>query len=77
MDLKTIVNVGNQEFTVSTVRLHPLVTNLPFETMIFRSVDGKISNYTDLYCKRYSSEQDAIQGHLQVSQGLRDGSLKV
>jgi hypothetical protein len=58
-------------FIVSTTFLsidHSFVEGgLPilFETMVFEEVDG-IINWSDLYCKRYSDYDDAVQSHLEL-----------
>lgn len=63
-DLKT--RVGDYE--VSTVDLglnHQFNDDLPplyYETMIFK-VDNDKVNFRDLYCERYSTEEEARIGH--------------
>ena len=63
-DLKT--RVGN--YQVSTVDLglnHQFNDDLPplyYETMIFK-IENEKTNYTDLYCVRYTTEEEARAGH--------------
>lgn len=62
-DLKTEVN----GYLVSTVDLginHNFGEGKPlyYETMIFKK-DGKNIDYSDLYCERYSTEEEAKIGH--------------
>jgi len=63
-DLKT--RVGDYE--VSTVDLginHQFIEGLPplyYETMIFKVINEKV-NYEDLYCDRYTTEEEAKIGH--------------
>ena len=63
-DLKT--RVGN--YQVSTVDLglnHQFDPSLPplyYETMIFKIENEKV-NYEDLYCERYTTEEEARVGH--------------
>lgn len=62
-DLKT--DVG--DYVVSTVDLgldHSFGDGPPlyYETMIFKKKDDKI-NFSEIYCDRYSTEEQAIEGH--------------
>lgn len=61
-DLKTQVG----DYLVSTVDLgiNHSFDDIPlyYETMIFKKVNGKI-DYTDLYCERYTTEEQARTGH--------------
>jgi len=36
---------------------------LIFETMVFRTKNGKTEDYHDLDCERYSTEAEALAGH--------------
>jgi hypothetical protein len=68
-------NVGKYE--VSTVWLgvnHNFAAELPpliFETMVF-DVSGD-RRFKDLYCERYSTEDQALAGHQAVVKALKDG----
>lgn len=58
-------------YRVSTVWLgidHSFGSGPPliFETMVFRNT------YNDVYCNRYSTEQEAIEGHAHVVAHLRE-----
>ena len=61
-DLKT--TVGN--YLVSTVDLgiNHSFDEIPlyYETMIFPITDGEV-NYFDVYCDRYTTEEEAKEGH--------------
>ena len=63
-DLKT--RVGN--YQVSTVDLglnYQFDSSLPplyYETMVFKIENEKV-NYADLYCERYTTEEEARVGH--------------
>jgi len=59
---------------VSTVWLglnHSIDENKPliFETMVFPNED----DFHELYCERYSTEQEAIEGHLRIVQKFLKG----
>lgn len=72
-DLKT--RVGDYE--VSTVDLglnHQFADSLPplyYETMIFKVEDEKV-NYRDLYCERYTTEEEARIGHQKAIDYVKD-----
>lgn len=78
-DLKTIV----EDYQVSTVDLginHQFDENLPplyYETMIFPIANGEVL-YLDLYCERYTTEEEARIGHQKaidyVKYELMEGS---
>ena len=59
-------NLG--DYFVSTVQLtieHPWNNETGgywYETMIFPVVDGK-TNFCEIYCDRYKTEQEAVRGH--------------
>jgi hypothetical protein len=61
-DLKTY----DGDYLVSTVDLglNHSFTEIPlyYETMIFKVENNKI-NYSDLYCERYTTEEEAREGH--------------
>ncbi len=45
---------------------------LLFETMVFPK-----DSYSDLYCERYSTYDEAEAGHAKAVQGLKDGTLEL
>jgi len=72
-DLKT--QVGN--YQVSTVDLglnHQFDETLPplyYETMIFEIKNGKV-DYEDLYCDRYTTEEEARIGHEKAIEYVKE-----
>ena len=60
-----VITIGEREFTVSTIWLgldHGYDGKLAiFETMVF--ADG---SWSDLYCDRYATEEDARAGHQEA-----------
>jgi len=55
------------EYLVSTVDLgidHSFGIGKPlyYETMIFKKINGEV-DWGDLYCERYSTEEEAKEGH--------------
>lgn len=63
--------VGNM--LVSTVRLHwPTFTEI--ETMVFScDEDGNVTDWGELYCHRYNSDEEAIAGHAIMLNKLENG----
>lgn len=46
------------------------------ETMIFEcDADGNVENWSELYCQRYFSDEEAIEGHALILQKVRNGQL--
>lgn len=74
-DLKTEVN----GYVVSTVDLgidHSWGIGEPlyYETMIFKK-DSEEIDFTDLYCKRYSTEEQARIGHEEAVKFVKEGKI--
>lgn len=68
------------EFHVSTVFLgldHQYGSGPPlvFETMIFPSENGDISDWGEVWADRYSTIDEAREGHAKAMQVVRDGEL--
>lgn len=74
-DLKT--HVG--DYLVSTVDLgiNHSFNEIPlyYETMIFKVIDGK-TNFNDLYCDRYTTEEQARVGHEKAIKYVRNELTK-
>lgn len=71
-DLKTEIN----GYVVSTVDLgldHSFGIGAPlyYETMIFKK-DGNNIDFHDLYCKRYSTENEAREGHQKAIEYVKN-----
>ena len=78
LDLKRHVNVKGKRYLVSTVNLYIAVDEYPFETMVFKcNSHGKVIDYTDLYCERYKTFKEAIEGHEMICCQLEDGELEL
>ena len=64
---KTLVLLGEDAFTgymVSSVYLPFAHDGREYETMVFAAdKDGNITDWMDLYCKRYYTEEEALAGH--------------
>lgn len=69
------------DFWVSTIRLsidHGSSFGRPplwYETMVFRQKDGEVTSWSDLYCNRYTTEDEARAGHNRVVEKLAAGTL--
>ena len=52
---------------VSTVLLPMLFGRVEYETMAFAADEtGKVTDWTELGCNRYDTEQEALEGHADV-----------
>jgi hypothetical protein len=78
--VETATDPEGREFVVSTVFLgldhrygegSPLV----FETMIFPSEDGEITDWCELFGDRYTTIEQARAGHADATQMVRDGKV--
>ena len=77
LDLKRDINVNGKKYLVSTVDLAIAVDEYPFETMVFKcSAYGRV-DYIDLYCERYKTLKEAIEGHEMICCQLEDGELEL
>lgn len=69
------------DHVVSTVRLavdHGFGgTPKWYETMVFPQKDGEVARFTDLYCNRYTTEEEAQEGHSRVVSELAAGTLEL
>ena len=75
-DLKTEVN-GNLISTVDLGIDHSFGIGEPlyYETMVFAK-NGKDIIFDDLYCERYSTEKEAIEGHKKAIELVKNGKIK-
>lgn len=82
LDLKDVVTFADKEYLVSTVQLTDtvmimdrLLFGLPdtqkYETMIFAYNNGNL-DYKDLYCERYYTKEEAIEGHNRIRKDAKD-----
>jgi hypothetical protein len=46
---------------------------LIFETMVFQAVDKEVISWEDLLCERYSTEKEAIRGHMDIVRWIKEG----
>ena len=87
LDLKDVVTFAGKEYLVSTVQLTTTVMTLDrflfgmsdiqrYETMIFAYNNGNL-DYTDLYCERYDTKEEAIKGHNEIRKGREDAWAEV
>lgn len=75
-DLKTEVN----GYLISTVDLgidysFGIGEPLYYETMVFAK-KGKDIIFDDLYCERYSTEKEAIEGHKKAIELVKNGKIR-
>ena len=73
VQLKTFVDINENQYCVSTVNLGSnLVPYAGFETMVFNACDYEIHEYSefDEFTERYKTEQQAIIGHLNIIEKL-------
>lgn len=78
LDLKDFIITGDREYCVSTVYLFVKhYGNTWYETMIFKAKDKNIINYTELFCKRYETETEAISGHDDIVSLLKAEKLEL
>ena len=78
LDLKRNVNVKGRKYLVSTVDLYIAVDECPFETMVFEcNRDWQVTSFLDLYCERYKTFQEAVEGHEMICCQLEDGELEL
>lgn len=64
--LKDYVVVSGQEYYVSTSRTF----DVGLETMVFRSKDKYVADWTEEYYKHYRTESEAIEGHNYIVSNL-------
>lgn len=74
---QSILKTRRGGYYVSTVWLgidHSFGGPVPiiFETMIFRRTRGRLRT-VDLYCRRYSTESQALRGHSDACRMIRSG----
>lgn len=75
-----VVATSNGHVWVSTVCLSPAecYDEERYETMIFRCTnEGKVTNWGELFCDRYETQETAAEGHARVVAGVRDGTINV
>ncbi len=77
LDLKEYVKMGDKWFCVSTVDLLGIEHHggTYFETMIFGSDGEKITDYSDRFCERYKTKQEAKEGHKMIVKKFKGGEL--
>ena len=46
---------------------------LIFETMVFPAENGKVTDWGEVFCDRYSTREQALAGHQRVVEALRRG----
>ncbi len=56
--------INGQHYVVSTVELAFKGLSAPYETMVFAcDAEGEVTNWSELYCDTYDSEEEARKGH--------------
>jgi hypothetical protein len=73
------IKLDGKEFLVSTIDLgldHSFGGGKPlyYETMIFAIENGEV-NFTDLYCNRYSTKEEAEKEHGVLLDKLANGEI--
>lgn len=65
--MRELTHVPKAGVVVSTVDLFVTIGGQGFETMVFRAdKSGKVTDWLELFCRRYDSEQEALRGHKSV-----------
>ena len=77
LDIKDFLTCDGKKVCVSTISL-PFDHGwdgppLWYETMIFAAKDDKATDYTDLYCERYSTEDEAVCTHDEIVRKFKAG----
>lgn len=75
LEIKTSKEYNGEMYLVSTVELLHVMDfgdceKLSYETMVFQIDKQGVVNYSDLYCNRYTNEEDAKKGHQFVVANL-------
>lgn len=65
MDYRTI---GGQEYYISTVNIF----DMSWETKVFESENGKVTNWSEEYQGLYPDYQKAKEGHYHVLHNLKE-----
>jgi hypothetical protein len=70
------LKLEGEEYCISTIDLgidHSRYGGVPlyFETMIFKGGMG------DVYCQRYSTRKEAMDGHLDTLKGINNGDIRL
>ena len=60
-------------YCVSTVHLPVMHLGGQYESMIFKSDGEEVTDYLDLYCDRYETEELAREGHDNLVERIRGG----
>lgn len=68
------------KYCVSTVKLtidHGFGLGPPqwYETMVFAAEGDEVTDWGELYCERYATQEEAIEGHARVFQMAQRGEL--
>jgi len=62
--VKTKVSFDGKHYVISTVELVFSSMSAPFETMAFEcDAEGEVTNWSELYCDTYDSQEEALKGH--------------
>jgi|GEM_PF-3967778 len=76
LDIKDIVDTSEGQFVISTVDLIMFgFFENEYETMVFAAEDGQIVDWEDLFCARYKTREEAVQGHRKYFKQLREGGI--
>lgn len=77
LELKDILQVGNEMFFVSTIRTEVRHSWLNqhhninvYETMVFEKHDGKIKYESSVYNMRYTTHHNAVEGHNHIVKNI-------
>lgn len=77
LELKNIVQVGDEKFFISTIKMevrHSWLTQhlnvFVYETMVFEKENGQIKYDSPIYNMRYTSYDNAIEGHNHIIKNI-------
>ncbi|WP_293807310.1 hypothetical protein [uncultured Phascolarctobacterium sp.] len=79
LSLKGRFEIDGQRFVLSTVGFKGSSTEIvagllpPFETMLFAVNEKGYTDYNDLYCECYYSEEEAIRRHGELLEKAESG----
>jgi hypothetical protein len=75
LDMKNIIVRGDKTYLVSTVDIGSelaAMTDYRFETMVFPcDSHGTVTDYVELYNKRYAAKTNAMRGHAAAIEGFQ------
>lgn len=79
LELKHVAEINGEKFLISTIKMevrHYWLTQHEnvnvYETMIFEKKDGVVQYENALYNKRYTTYDNAVEGHQYIVQNIEN-----